>query len=216
MATMKAKQNARKAGTVSVTLTNHSPLFATMFEHGEKAGIGQRAKLDAALDFQRMVKDGEVDTSTDELKTAAIADAAHGYDAGMAKALGREPSSAESLKTLRAEFGTFIRADVLTHADSAYKLIADAVKGKTSKEVIADAYQQRVNVNRLVDKAKGVPTKAAVAEKLSKGDDDTSPADKAKAQLKSLIKMATALSKAKAGVPKATKAALIELLTVLA
>lgn len=217
MATMKAKQAAKKAGTVSVTLTekakpNHSTLWTVMFGHGETAGIGARAKLDAALDFQRLVKDGTIDVSTDELRKAAIEDATSGYDAGMAKALNRALSNSDSLKSMRTDFGTFIRADVLTHGADAYKLIADAVKGKKSTEVKTDQFQQHCAVNRAVDKAKGVPSKATIAEKLAKkADPELSPADLAKAELKKLKAIADAILKLKAGVSKANRALILDL-----
>jgi hypothetical protein len=209
MATLRAKKAALKSSAAKAP-SNHSELFDIMFGFGETYGQGTQAKLKAALKFQDMVAKELIDVSTDELRKAAIADAANGYDAGQAHVTGSAMLST-TLEGLRTEFGSFIRDEVISKAADGYKLIADIVKGKDSTQAKLDQYQQRLEVNRSLTKKEGVIDKADITERLLKVKKVKSAAD----EIAAILKDAQRLIKAKLKFSPKQKKALVALIADL-
>lgn len=217
MATLKAKQNATKVGKPSVTLSNRSPLYQTMYKLGETVGRAAQAKLEAALKFQKYAADNAEDMKDKDKRKAAIADAANGYDDGQASVPGNSPMSEATLEGLRSEFGSFIRDEVLEHANKGYAMIADIVKANPSKLKVSDAYQQRLEVNRAITAAKGAASKDDVTARLfkTKAEDDRTPKQKREAAIAKLIKECEAIIAAKLGLQKEDRDAIASLIATL-
>jgi hypothetical protein len=145
---------AIKAGAkVSTVLkSNHSPLFLAMFAKGEIDGKGSLAKLEAAQYYAAQVKAKAI-----EANDATALDAARGYDAGKAKAMGREPSSDVSLRVFKSQLLSFASDHALKLGAASYKAADkafDDASDDDAENMVSDRFQRYLKVNTALKDAK--------------------------------------------------------------